>query len=1805
MKKNIFATLLLAILLPVAAMADSYTSLWKKYDAAVRKDYPQTVQKILSQISAKAEKERAYGHLLKAQIAATECAALVSLDSLQPAVERLKRYEQAAEQGGNHVLAAIYQSVLGKIYTTYDSQLDDAKAQARYYFARSMAYPDALAAAYSTGYEPFVVDGIDSKYYYDDMLHIIGIAAADYQRMHDYYATHGKREGACLTALQIVKAKRHYADQTRVKKSKYIQSLDSLISEYGDLVVCGEVAIARYEYMKNADDVTAEEKNNYINYALTKWGAWTRMNILRNAQRRLTLPSFHALIGGEMALPGVPRKVVVMSATNIGELRLTASRLDITDNEKFDLSNDKDYARLRRRIVTTEAPITDTRRYVGLPAYKTVSDTLELPGLRSGFYLVELSTDNLSVPTERHILRVCNIYPLVEVLPGDKYRFAVVDATTGKAMPGARIQLYYAKGNREERDDYDVQTYLCDSNGEVYVDCSKRRPTQYRIATDSEQAFPLTPINGRFYYNNNRSVNTQTQLYTDRRIYRPGQTVHVAAIAYKYDCDAQRGEVQKGQTLTVTLRDADRKEVAKQTVTTDDFGMASLDFALPEGGKNGVYTLRSDYGNNTLYNFSVEEYKRPTFGVEIAKATERYALGDTVRLAAKAATFAGMPVQGAKVAVKVVRRPALFWRFAADDVRTEMVYNDTTLTDNMGAFTVRVPIRVPETYDEHPSRYYSFDITADVTDASGETQHAEVALPYSDRPTMFTCDMPKQVLADSLRTITFAYLNNAGEPVAGDVTYVVDGVRYTCKANEPAKFDGKSLASARHSLVAYCGTDTLTQSFVTFTLQDRRSPVDTHDWFYISARRFQSKSTPVFVQVGSSDSIQHVVYTVIAGNKIVEDGRADLRNGEVSTRSLFYKEEWGDGITLSLAWVKNGTAYQHTESIARPEPNTRLQMTWTTFRDRLVPGQQETWTLHIAQPDGKPAKAQLLATLYDKSLDALRQHSVSFRLPTYDNIPWLAWKTFYNNRLFAYSEMPVRFLNENDVKLSHFYDPYNMLNSRLFFAIEEKACGTLCERSVKALAKIDRQSSNSVGGFAAPEASAAEDDAADAGAADNNTTATVQLRENLNETAFFYPGVATDEKGNVSLQFTLPESVTTWQFYGLAHDEQMNSSTLAATAVAKKTVMIQPNVPRFVRPADKGVLSARISNTAEKQVSGTARLAMLNPETNREVWHKDVKFVVNPNETKSVDFDFDMAKIANDGMLVCRVTASGRGFSDGEQHYLPVLSDEELVTNTIAFTQNEAGTLNIDVAKLFPVADKRNSLTVEYTNSPEWLLMQALPTMAQPEGDNAVSLATAYYANSLTRHLVASSEAAKRVMSTWKKEGTSGFDEAQINKHLLDILSRLSSLQNADGSFSWWKGMNGSAYMTMNVLTTLARLDKMVGVQPETREMMNAAFRFMDRQMADEVKELKQLHTTHTQNLCPSELAIDYLYATTLTQRQMKKAAKDNADYLIALLAKQNSALSIYGKSVAAVVLAGNKHAAEAADLAKSISQYTVFDERVGRYFDTPKALYSWRDYRIPSQVAAIEALQTVRPSDVQTIGEMKQWLLQAKRTQSWETPINAANAVYAFFGGDCSKLAADKPQAVLRINGRQIETSAETDALGYVKATQTGDKLKTLSVEKSTSGTSWGAVYAQFVQPTADVADAAEGMSVVREVMKNGKRLASEGEMLAVGDRITVRLTIKAERDYDFVQLSDRRAACLESVAQLSGYRNGYYCEPKDNVTNYFFDRMPKGKHVVETEYYVDRAGTYQTGTCSVQCTYSPAFCGRTKAIELNTKQK
>ncbi|MFA6719634.1 MAG: alpha-2-macroglobulin, partial [Prevotella sp.] len=355
-------------------------------------------------------------------------------------------------------------------------------------------------------------------------------------------------------------------------------------------------------------------------------------------------------------------------------------------------------------------------------------------------------------------------------------------------------------------------------------------------------------------------------------------------------------------------------------------------------------------------------------------------------------------------------------------------------------------------------------------------------------------------------------------------------------------------------------------------------------------------------------------------------------------------------------------------------------------------------------------------------------------------------------------------------------------------------------------------------------------------------------------------------------------------------------------------------------------------------------------------------------------------------------------------------------------------------------------------------------------------------------------------------------------------------------------------------------------------------------------------------DLTPSEMACHYLYASALVGRK----ATNDANYLVNLLEKMPTELTIYGKAGAAVVLAQYGKTQRAKEYLKSINEYSVYKEEMGRYFDTRRAYYSWRNYRIPTQVATIEAMKLIGTDDRQAIEDMQRWLLQEKRTTGWDTPINAVDAVYAFLAGadgkaDMSKLDSGEP-STLRLDGKPMDLPKATTGMGYVKTSVQTPNANTFSAEKTSEGTSWGALYAQFWQKNTDVESTSAGINVKREIVSatNGKATSK----LHVGDKVSVRITITADRDYDFVQVQDKRAACMEPAQQLSGYHWGYYCAPQDNVTNYYFDQLAKGKHVVETDYYIDREGDYTTGICTAQCAYSPEFSGREAAKTLSVSK-
>lgn len=1815
MKRNILS-LLIALFATMQVAAQTYDNLWKQAEINAQKDQPKSEIAVMKKIIAKASAAKDYGQLLAAEIRQMTLWKEISADSLMPNV---KRMEAEVLKVNDPALKAVRYAVLGKVYC----DMNEKKSQE--YFKKALEQPELLARHTSAEYVPLTLKGVDGSSFNNDLLHLIGFEADSkeaYLQLYTYYNKVGNRGAACLCAYKLIEKYRQ-DDVREVKKSKYLQTIDSLIQIYQDIPEAGELAVEHFRFMEGATDAKPQDKLNYINYALSRWGEWSRMNELRNAQKRLTEPMFRVKDMPQVLRPG--EKVwVQLDVRNLQNLKISISRLNITADNEYDAQDEATYKMLLKK--TTKLHQKDfSRNYYGRPDYETVKDSIEIGGnLPLGAYLMEVTSDNTGIAPQRELFYVSNLAVMIQQLPDDKHRYVVVNATDGQPVPGAKIMLY-------DRD-YDVKTgkwkrlvharLTTDENGEAYF---KNVDGNVLISTSNDKFTPAKDIYlSRTRYYEQKDDKIKHQLFTDRSIYRPGQTVHASAISYIVKKGLDASVPGKSMELNFILRDANGKQVAEQKATTDEYGTASVDFELPKEGQTGLYFI-SVNGTVTKY-VRVEEYKRPTFEITFPKVNEKYNWGDTVVVKATAKTYSGVPVQGAKVEYQVTRRNQLWWWGAGS--AGQLVKTDSCVTREDGTFDVEIPLEASLSGKDEAdmsefmriARFFNFEVSAIVTDISGESHEGVMSLPLGTKPTILTVNLPERIETDSLKTVTFAYRNASGMPISSRLKYRIDkGEWKDAEANAPVSIKEYASSSASSSLVwksgvhqleAICGQDTLQQKFTLFSMKDTHPVEPTTEWYYQTAKTFPRDGKPVYIQVGSSENGAHIVYSIIAGNKLLEKGAWELGDSIV-TLPFTYKEEYASGIVLNYSFVKQGKCYTRMMSIARPLPEKKLNIAWKTFRNRLTPGQKEEWTLKITTPDGKPAKAQLMSVLYDKSLDQIAPHSWKMSLGFSQWLPSCYWTSnlwYYTMDLLGV--YPTKYFDQKQLDVDKFdgkfFSYYAYMQAVELSKLERSSGGTVesvriqKDEVVREEAKgiWIRSSKMTRVGAAAPSANKVFDVveempqfAGGSGSDAGQYLDKVQVRENMNETAFFYPALESDNNGNVAIRFTLPESVTTWKFMGLAHDKEMRNGLLVDEAVAQKTVMVQPNMPRFLREGDKSTIVVKLFNTSDKKVSGNTRMQILDPETNKVVWQKTQNYSIDAEGSATISFDVQGLK---EGVYINKVVAAGNGYSDGEQHYLPVLSNRELVVNTLPITLHQKGEQNFDLSKLFLNKEGKQAkgaedakVTIEYTNNPSWLMVKALPAISNPDEEDAISLMSAIYANTITNHV---------------QKHLSLENLTQESIRLQNQVEKLKKLQNPNGSFSWWKGMKGSRYMTTSVAEMMVRLNAIAGVQKSTARMLTSAIDYLSWQTAQEVREMKK-QEEKKQKVNPSEQALHYLYILSVDGRKMKQNLEQDKAYLLDKMSKMTGDFSIYGKARAAVVLARNSqqnaaYREKAGEYLQSVNEYAVYREEMGRYYDTRKALYSWRNYKIPTQVSVIEAMQMLKPNDKQTIEELQRWLLMSKRTQVWDTPVNTVDAVYAFMKGNESNWSRKTENAVLKLDGKLLPMPQDSTTLGYVKTERPG-KASKLSIDKKSDYTSWGAVYAEFKQPISEIGSMESGIKVRRVIVPAESESKGNAQ---VGEKVKVTLIITADRDYDFVQITDKRAACLEPVNQLSGYQwsIGCYVSPRDHATNFYFDRLSKGKHIVEMEYYVDRKGDYQSGTCIAECTYSPEFGGRTETYEL-----
>ena len=1569
------------------------------------------------------------------------------------------------------------------------------------------------------------------------------------------------------------------------------------------------------------------------------------INQLKNIEKEILNASLSLEIA--TAYPGEQQSVKVNYKNLTGiTLQLYKVNLPVTSAVLQNRTThfESKYARLQREEHFSLKPTTD---------YLNVDTTLTIQAPQAGIYFLKAVPDGKKGVSDGTLMNVTALKTIYRPLPDGTLELVVVDAVSGQPVSEAEVTIYTEKGGGYSPQ----QTYQADKQGTLKLDFLNSNKYWYNAHTAADNAMPILNLWKNDYYYKESKRKEVLQLFTDRSIYRPGQTVYVSGLAYEMEKDSTR--VLADKKYTVSLYDANNNETGKVEVRTNGFGSFSGQFVLPSPCLTGYFSLRAA---DTSVSFKVEEYKRPTFDVTFEPVKVEYQVGDSIEVVGMAKTFAGAPVQNARVHYNISRSYAWVWRFMG---RGSARWEGEAMTDADGKFSVPVHFEIDSDRRESPLWYYTYNIQADVTDGAGETQQANLSLPLGSTSMVLNMDnLPDNLVKEKKLEIKLTAMNLSGEPVDTPVTYQVvemeeqkDGqekegrkvLTGTVEANKSFVPEAIYALPSGNYRLKLSAKDTqgrectASKNFLLFSLNDKRPPFVITDWFYQDGLEFDAAS-PATVYIGSSEKNVYLLYDVFAGNKRLESKRIELSDSVVSFR-FPYKKEYGDGILVSMAFVKDGRLYSHNARIMKPAPEKKLQLKWTTFRDKLRPGQQEEWKLTVLYPDGSPAEAEMLATMYDASLDKIYSaHKLDFGVDFHYVVPLTYWNTSYMRNAYLYVDFPLKRLRAVPLEYSELIIPSTGRMEAMVVGYGGSPRATLAG----ALKIRGRSAANAVMNQEAVTDMVLQEEMVETSAQEKvemgsseelAETGDIQIRENFAETAFFYPQLRTNEKGEVSISFVLPESLTRWKFMGLAHTRNVDYGKIEATATASKEFMLQPNMPRFVRVGDKANIAASLMNLSDKGVKGTVRMELFNPETEKVFYSQKQKFDVKGGETGHVNFTFEVSdKYA---VMACRMVADGDTFSDGEQRYIPVLTDKQWVTETVPLNVNGEGAHTFSLENLFNKHSKTASeqrLTVEFTAHPAWYAVQALPVVAHPQNEDALSWATAYYAHSLAAYIVKENPRIKQVFDSWKAQGGTKetfmsnlqknqelknillaetpwlaeatneaeqkqriatlFDLNTMNSQLAVSVEKLGELQNADGAWSWYKGMQGSRYVTTQVMEMLVRLNALTHQDADSRmqPMIQKGFEYLGKQAAEEYKSMKEAEKKGAVGIRPSEQVLRYLYICALDG----KAPVDEKvnRYFIDKLSGEGKELTIYGKALGAIILQQSGKVAEARLFMQSLMEYSVVTDEMGRYFDTPKARYSWFSYKIPTEVAAMEAIQRIT-KDTKAIDEMKRWLLKQKQTQTWETPIATADAVYALMATGASDLLANTGGVEITLGKEVIRTPAD-DAIGYIKKTVSGDvmNIKKVRVDKEGAGMGWGAVYAQYLESMDQIGEQGNGLSVSRQLYKGDEAL-NESVPLKVGDKITVRLTVKADRDMDFVQIKDDRAACMEPLQAVSGFRwgngLGYYQATKDASTQFFIDQMRKGTYVIEYQVYVNRTGEYQAGIATVQSAYAPEFGGHT----------
>jgi len=1673
-----------------------------------------------------------------------------------------------------------------------------------------------------------------------------------------------------------------------------------------------------------------------------------RMLLQQIQSRLLTLQT------EKVNIPGQPFRTLV-SYKNMTKLHLRI--VELSENMKAQLEDRYGNAdSYWRQVVTLKTLKSWSQDLPDTKDYQLHNVEIKVDALPVGDYFLIASADE-KFSLDKNPLALQRFYISSISYLDNKREYFVLDRESGKPLQNAQVQTWLVSYDYTTRKNVKVKGQLRNTDSKGYVkfeadSLERNKSRQVEIKYKDDHLF--MDDQSYNYYRPETAMSTDTAtfekenrkvfLFSDRRIYRPGQTIYFKGIAITKDFVTKKSKIVPGEKTTVILFNANNEKIDSLELTSNEFGSYSGKFRLPEGGLNGRFSIADKKLIGEL-SFSVEEYKRPKFSVEFDTLTTAFRVNDSITIKGKAKAFAGNSIDGAQVAYRVTRNPRFIYPWAirkADfGISSMEIINGVAITAADGSFTITFKAIPDESVRRELEPVFDYNVTADVTDINGETRSGKTTVSVGYKSTQIEIGLEEdaQLLIDSFKKVTVAAKNFNGGKTPAQVQLQIfklqqqdrlirkryweqpdqfvmsydDYIRYfpndeykdesekeswkklekvvdlTDSANKDIPLNYGKLTPGWYLVQAIAkdrnGDTVKDLKYVLLDDNSSKLPVKTYITAAVDDKSIQPGEMKT-ITIGSSANdvtlIKEIKRNTLVEKKQIEYSLVNLNNEKKRFDITAFEEDRG-GISVTCFFVKNNRRYAFTNNVLVPWTNKELDINYETWRDKTLPGSEEKWKVKVSGPKKEKVAAEMLASMYDASLD-------EFTINSWD-IPDI-WPTLEQTIDWHSSGNFNRALSENREANDYDYSEFDKRYDELISIEERRRVMMMKSESVlssrvqgdraavpaAAAAGSARELSNSNEVFdfrtkATLDSTQIQDvelqDIVGANAPENKSQ--VQLRKNFNETAFFFPDLKTDAEGNISFSFTMPEALTKWTFQALAHTKDLSFGYSTVDVVTQKELMIQPNAPRFLREGDKIELSAKVVNMSDKELTGTVQLELLNASTMQPVdgWFQNIQplqyFTVSAGQSSPMKFSVNIPYGYNNA-VVYRFKAVSGNVSDGEEMALPVVANSMLVTESMPLNLRNTNSKTFTFEKLLQSGKsetlQQHALTVEYTSNPAWYAVQALPYLTDFPYECAEQTFNRYYANALAGMIANKAPKLKAIVEKWNATDSSAllsnlqkneelksvlleetpwvleakneaqqkkniallFDMVRMNAGLQTTYDKLKQLQSENGGFVWFKGGPDDRYITQYIASSIGHLKKLGALQ-QTKQDWNAisknAVAYLDKRITDDYNELVKRKVDLKKNNL-SYIAIQYLYMRSFYSDIAIPGSAMNA---ISYYRKQAQQYwlqqGIYAKGMIALALNRTGDKANAAAIIKSLQQNATVNEEQGMYWKDVRSGYFWYEAPIETQSLMIEAFAEIS-NNAKTVNDLKTWLLKNKQTNNWKTTKATADACYALLlqGSDW---LTETPNVTIKLGDKTISsTDNKSEAgTGYFKTTIDGAFVKpemgniTVNVSgNANNSTSWGSVYWQYFERLENITPSATPLKLSKKlfVEKNTDRgpvlqPVNENDVLKVGDKIKVRIELRADRDMEYVHMKDMRASCMEPVNVISTYKwqdgLGYYESTKDASTNFFFDYIRKGTYVFEYPLFVTHEGNFSNGVTTIQCMYAPEFTSHSEGVRVNVE--